>query len=277
MEKESDDLLISRHTKINYLIARKGEVVIERLVTLNAHFKKLRNPLLRKLLAGRVNIEGACKIAGCSLPDFMHAMLDLGFVFNDTGYTFSNNVEEDIPVCLNDLELVELDVRPVLSGGADPLKLILQKVDALTEKEALKLINSFEPLPLIHMLNKRGFEHRVEKQSEECVYTYFFKNTAAGLPTDKIKVDLPVAASAINLRELIKRFEGKIQVIDVRTLEMPGPMLTILAALDSLPSGLALFVHHKKVPLYLLPHLEERGFKYAYEKIDEDNVSLIIY
>ena len=36
------------------------------------------------------------------------------------------------------------------------------------------------------------------------------------------------------------------QIIDVKELEMPKPMLTILDSLDNLPSETALFVYHEK-------------------------------
>jgi hypothetical protein len=38
-------------------------------------------------------------------------------------------------------------------------------------------------------------------------------------------------------------------------------MVTILNELEALPQGHALYVHHKKMPQYLLPELEERRFK----------------
>ena len=53
-----------------------------------------------------------------------------------------------------------LDVRPLLEKGHEPLPLILDAVDRLQEGQALRLLASFEPLPLYGMLGERGYSHR---------------------------------------------------------------------------------------------------------------------
>jgi uncharacterized protein (DUF2249 family) len=78
-------------------------------------------------------------------------------------------------------------------------------------------------------------------------------------------------------KEIEKRFAGKMKEIDVRHLEMPLPMVTILEEIEGLKEGDALYVHHKKLPQYLLPELEERNFKWASQDIDESNIKLIIF
>ncbi len=65
--------------------------------------------------------------------------------------------------------------------------------------------------------------------------------------------------------------------IDVRDLEMPMPMVTVLEELEKLSDGEALYVHHKRLPQYLLPELENRGFKLVTKPVDENNMKLIIY
>ena len=55
--------------------------------------------------------------------------------------------------------------------------------------------------------------------------------------------------------ELMQAFKERLQVLDVRQLKMPGPMLAILAELDKLRAGNALFVYHKRIPVFLLPEL----------------------
>jgi uncharacterized protein (DUF2249 family) len=77
--------------------------------------------------------------------------------------------------------------------------------------------------------------------------------------------------------EIEKQFAGRMKEIDVRHLEMPLPMVTILEEIEGLKEGDALYVHHKKLPQYLLPELEERNFKWASQDIDESNIKLIIF
>jgi len=65
--------------------------------------------------------------------------------------------------------------------------------------------------------------------------------------------------------------------VDVRQLEMPLPMHTILEALGTLPAEKALFVYHKRIPVFLLPELEERNLSYRIKEISETEVHLLIY
>ena len=58
--------------------------------------------------------------------------------------------------------------------------------------------------------------------------------------------------------EILDRFKGNLETVDVRELEMPLPMHTILEALETLPADKALFVYHKRIPVFLLPELEEQ-------------------
>ena len=80
-----------------------------------------------------------------------------------------------------------------------------------------------------------------------------------------------------NCIEEKEKFKGHCRETDVRDLEMPLPMVTILAELENLNSGDALLVHHKKIPQYLLPELADRNFKVWIAEIEEGNVKLLIH
>ena len=58
---------------------------------------------------------------------------------------------------------------------------------------------------------------------------------------------------------------------------MPSPMKTILENIEVLPKGQALYVHHKRVPQFLLPELKKRNYHYTYKTINPDYTILIIY
>ncbi|HNA34565.1 MAG TPA: DUF2249 domain-containing protein, partial [Flavobacteriales bacterium] len=75
----------------------------------------------------------------------------------------------------------------------------------------------------------------------------------------------------------VEQFADRTTTIDVRHLEMPLPMLTILDALEHLPEGHALYVDHKRIPVFLLPELEERGFEYRVKEIADGDVKLFIF
>ena len=54
-------------------------------------------------------------------------------------------------------------------------------------------------------------------------------------------------------------------------------MLSILDHLQNLESNTALFVYHKKTPVYLLPELEKLGFSFLFNEIAPGNVNILIY
>ncbi|RYZ25802.1 MAG: DUF2249 domain-containing protein, partial [Chitinophagaceae bacterium] len=55
------------------------------------------------------------------------------------------------------------------------------------------------------------------------------------------------------------------------------PMLAILEALDHLPNETALYVYHKRIPVFLLPELAQKGFEYRIKEINEGEVHLLIF
>ena len=270
---------INSNTKISVLI-KANSLVIDALVSINANFNKLRNPFLRKLLASRVNIGEACRVAGCTLEDFMSKMRELGFetdlattlVSEPETKTSSPNSE------LTKLDQVALDVRPILANQQDPIKAIMEVVGTLKEGQCLKLINTFEPVPLINLLSKKGFATYTERPEPELVFTYFAK-TEQSKSAPKSVSENPIASNnPHDFNQKLQTFSpDNVETIDVRELEMPMPMVTILQHLEKLPSDFALFVHHKKVPVYLLPELNERGFSYLLKDVADQKVDMLIY
>lgn len=267
-------MLVNQHTKIAALLKQHPEA-LETIVSINPTFEKLRNPFLRKLMAGRVSIGMAAKIAGCIEEDFYGALKPLGFIAETDGSETGGETNQ-LPLFLQSIkpgQVVELDVRPTLEAGKDPLKQILAKVKALAPAEVLKITNTFEPTPLILMLKKKGFQSWADPDKPGQVETWFFreKGVEAGPETP-----LPPAGNE-DWEQVKERFTGRLPEIDVRELEMPQPMMRILESLNSLPDDKALFVIHKRMPVFLLPELAERGFDYRSRQISDNEVHLLIF
>ena len=166
----------------------------------------------------------------------------------------------------------ERDVRPVMERGDDPLNSILAKIKSFGVGRVLKIVNSFEPAPLMLLLKKQGFESYAEAVADNLVYTYFYRKSDIKFEETAGKVN-----DSAGWDELIQKFAGKLQVTDVRELEMPLPMLTILEALKHLPIDEALFVYHKRIPVFLLPELSERKLDYRIKEINQGEVHLLIF
>jgi len=120
-------------------------------------------------------------------------------------------------------------------------------------------------------LSKQGFQYYVETITEDLVNTYFYKTS------DSRKIDAPGQITAEDWDSVLKRFENKLTTIDVRHLKMPLPMMEILVALDKLEPDHALFVYHKRIPVFLLPELAERKFDHRIKEISDGQVHLLIF
>jgi len=266
-------MTINADTKIASII-KQNPAALEAIISINPKFEKLRNPLLRKLMAGRTSIQMASKISGSSLEDFYSKLEPLGFEIDKTITAGKNEEKPQLPTFFNSLkpdQIIEFDVRPIIEANEDPLSLIVKKVKSIQPGEALKIINSFEPTPLILLLKKQGFESYVDVVNDQLIETYFYKKDDAKVVIDKAE------NKTEDWDECLQRFQNKIQSIDVRALEMPKPMLTILDALEKLPSEIALFVYHKRIPVFLLPELKERKFDFRIKEISDNEVHLLIF
>ncbi|HVS93817.1 MAG TPA: DUF2249 domain-containing protein [Mucilaginibacter sp.] len=266
---------INANTKIATVIKQRPDA-LEAIISISPKFEKLRNPLLRKLMAGRTSLAMASKVGGCSVDDFFDKLKPLGFNVDESVLAV---IDEQPPVpdfvhSIREEQLIELDVRPVIAAGKDPLSLILEKAKTVEAGQVLKIVNTFAPVPLIPLLEKKGFISHIASIEDDLVEAYFFKS--AGVTEDVAPVR-PEQTSAQDWDALCERYKDKLITIDVRSLEMPGPMMTILDALGQLTGENALFVYHKRIPVYLLPELSDRGFEYRIREISDGEVYLLIF
>jgi uncharacterized protein (DUF2249 family) len=266
-------MTINANTKIAAILKGHPDA-LEAIVAISPKFEKLRNPMLRKLMAGRASIAMASKIAGCNVSAFFEKLKPLGFDI-DESTMIATEEKKKIPDFMRDLQkeqLVVLDVRPIIGSGKDPLNIITEKVKGIQIGQVLKIINSFEPVPLMLLLEKQGFAVYADLIDDNLVETYFCKQSKVeSYQSTEEKHTASEWGGALN------KFQNKLQVIDVKNLEMPLPMLTILEALENLPEDQALFVYHKRIPVFLLPELTERKFDYRINEISDGDVQLLIF
>lgn len=132
---------------------------------------------------------------------------------------------------------VHLDVRDDLRRGEEPFAKIMAAVTALGEDEVLALRAPFEPVPLYEVLARRGLAHWTERHDATDWCVWFYR-------ADTVAVE-PVA------------------VLDVRGMEPPGPMVSVLERLGTLAREETLLVIHDRRPVFLYPQLEARGFLHS--------------
>lgn len=258
---------INANTRLSVILKAHPDA-LEKIVSINKKFEKLRNPILRKLMAPRTSISMAAKIGDRKPGDFFEALAPLGFTFKDV--IVDENDKSSGFVVPTDTSILEVfDVRPILDSGNDPLKAIVDRVNKLPQGKYLKIINTFEPTPLILLLEKKGFEANTVFVNDNLTETYFYKKENIEIKTDIENTE--------DWEVVLAKFKDNLVSIDVRHLEMPLPMTTILETLETLENGKALYVNHKKIPVFLLSELKERDYNYLIKEEGTNDVKLIIY
>ncbi len=137
--------------------------------------------------------------------------------------------------------LISLDVRPILSGGRDPLEQILACLGDLQPDGLLQITAPFRPGPLLILLNGEGLGvHCVEDAG---TWTVWVRG-----------IDAP-------------------ELQDLRELPAPMPMEQVL---QSTTCNRVTLAHLPRVPRLLLPRLRERDLSFTVLELDDGTALLHI-
>lgn len=139
-----------------------------------------------------------------------------------------------------------LDVRPILRAGGEPFGAIMETVAALRPGEGLRLLATFEPVPLFKVLGSKGFAHEAHPIAGGDWEVLFTPAPAA-----------PPAPPAV--QAAADRWPAPSAELDNRGLLPPEPMVRILQALEGMKPGEVLEALNDREPLFLYPELESRG------------------
>jgi uncharacterized protein (DUF2249 family) len=140
-------------------------------------------------------------------------------------------------------EIIETDVREDLRAGREPFARIMAARGEVPVHGALVVRAIFEPAPLYRVMAKEGFAHHTERLADDDWRVWFYPD---------------------------------VLVLDVRDMEPPEPLAHTLAALETLADGRTLVQVNVRVPQFLLPKLEERGFAFEIREVAPDRVHLFI-
>jgi uncharacterized protein (DUF2249 family) len=144
---------------------------------------------------------------------------------------------------------VDLDVRPILRAGGEPFEKIMGAVATLAPGQGLRLLATFKPIPLFHVLGSKGFSHEafeLEGGDWEVVFR----------PTETTPATEPTSATPAADRSV---WPAPAQQMDNRDLDPPEPMVRILAATEAMNDGEVLSALLCREPIFLLPELAKRG------------------
>ena len=142
-------------------------------------------------------------------------------------------------------------------------------VAALGEREVLHLRATFEPVPLLKVMAKRGFGYQVQRHSADDWSVWFHRSSGGG---SACEVPARAAVERVVERSAPPAASRNEHVLDMRGLEPPEPMVLTLTALESMPADAVLVQVNERVPQFLLPVLTERGFAYEIDSGAADRV-----
>lgn len=242
--------------------------LLEVLAGYHPHFKQLRSRLLRTVMAPRITVSQAARIAGVPEPELIAALrgaIGEGGAPPAGSPGPATEAAAPRPAALAGLPAsrrVDLDVREDIRRGQEPFARIMAAVKALAPGQALVLRAPFEPIPLYDVLGKRGFRHWTERHADADWSVWFYRDVAEAGPAR------PASASAAAGPDVL--------LIDVRGLEPPQPMVRVLEGVERLGRGQRLQVLHDRRPLFLYPQLEAQGLAHETEEIEPGLVRITI-
>jgi len=148
---------------------------------------------------------------------------------------------------------ITLDVRADLRAGREPFSKIMEAVAALRVEQSLCILAPFEPVPLIELMGRQGFQHTARANAAGD-WEVLFTRRSGGSPIEVLPPMQPTGGGDAAGQPL------EIIDLDARGLEPPEPLVTILEALGALPAHAELSAHTDRRPMHLYAQLEERGF-----------------
>jgi uncharacterized protein (DUF2249 family) len=267
MAEQQEPILAS--WKISEVIRRHPDL-LDTLIGLSPAFARLRNPLLRKVQTRLVTVQQAAVIAGldpAQLTRHLNRVAGLSPADDSSSEAAAGPAAtKSRPAWVDDATVAAtLDVRPLLARGEEPFKAIMDAARQVPTGSVLALTVGFEPLPLYDALSRQGFVHWAERGTDDVWNVRFLRERERAVATT------PHGSAGDTWGPPTAEV-----TIDVSQLVPPEPMITILQALETLPEGGRLLVHHVRRPIHLYDRLDELGYPHETRELAPDRIEILI-
>lgn len=259
--------------KITDVIRRYPQLVDE-LIALSPTFRLLRHPVARRVQARLVTVEQAARIVGLDPKNLVaHLNATVGVV-TDTSEIIAKTEEpqdQTAPDWVTAAPVVaDVDVRDLQRSGEEPFGRIMAATRQTAIGQVLRVRCSFEPFPLYTVMAQRGFDHWTERHADEDWQVWF---RSVGRPPEATSSAQTASPDADNAGWTCPT---STLTIDVSELVPPEPLIRIMDALEALPQGRSLLVHHVRRPMYLYPQLEQSGYRHQTRDLGAGRVEILI-
>jgi uncharacterized protein (DUF2249 family) len=254
-------------------VLQRYPALLDVFIATDPAFSKLRNPVLRRVQSRLVTVEQAARIAGIeplALVRTLNQHLGLETDDETVAHAADTPVASRPPWVGAAPVAIDLDVREHQRRGEEPFGPIMEAVRQVPQGQVLVLRNTFEPVPLYDVLGMRGFEHWAERHSDD-EWEIRFYNTGRSRQRQPEQVARQVDDQPLDWDAAFATI-----TIDVSELVPPEPMVRILEALEDLPVGGSLHVHHLRRPMHLYPRLDELGYRHETRELTPGHVEILI-
>lgn len=146
----------------------------------------------------------------------------------------------------------DLDVRAILRAGGEPFPAIMDAVQSLLPGEGLRLLATFRPVPLLSVMERRGYSAEL-KELEGGEWEVLFHPAAEASPTVSVSLGAEEAAA----------WPDPLWRIDLTDEEPPAPMEKVLSLVELMEPGEVLFVALSEESRFLGAALEKRGYQWV--------------
>jgi len=172
-----------------------NENMIEAFIWLSPQFERLRHPRLRRLMAQRVTVAQAARIARVPLAQLLYLLnLNAGeeekrlvYELREMGSRAFRYQAENPPrrppelIGLQDTDprVHFIDMTPLARRNEDPQPVIMHELTELRDAtEVLLVRHPYDPIPLRDLLTNRGFASWAEERRPGDYYIYFYRPSA---------------------------------------------------------------------------------------------------
>ena len=156
------------------------------LIQQSAHFRALKNPILRKTVAKVATLEKAAQMSGIPVRRLVATLRQAAGLPGEPG---TGTIETDLEAAVVDTVAPDwfderkvratIDADELLAAGEVPLPRVHQAVQGLPPGGLLRVTSTFRPAPLVEAVHKAGHGTYVTQVSPGTFQTYIVRKAEA--------------------------------------------------------------------------------------------------
>lgn len=168
-------LIITPNTKIAELLDVYPQLE-DVLIDLAPTFEKLKNPALRRTIAGVTSLQQVASMGEVPIGVIINKLRGIVGQEETTNMENSEKNSSEIPAWFDLEEITKsFDAREVIAQGGHPLGDVMGDLMAWPQCDIYELITPFLPAPLLDKVKDIGFEVWTKKENEGLFRNYFCK------------------------------------------------------------------------------------------------------